>query len=81
MAKASRKGPDMVSLSEVARRVVSEGIEESMSHQRVSQLSRDDPEFPPVIPIGRSNAVDWDLARAYFRKRVKEQGKRSDLGE
>jgi len=81
MAKAAKEGPDMVSLSEVARRVVAEGIEETMSHQRVSQLSRDDPEFPPVVPIGRSKAVDWNLARVYFRKRVKEQGKRSDLGE
>ena len=69
----------MLSLSEVARRVVAEGIEDRMSHQRVSQLSREDPAFPPVMMIGRSKAVDWRLAGPYFRKRVKRQGKRSDL--
>lgn len=81
MAKAADEGPDMVSLTEVARRVVAEGIEDTMSHQRVSQLSRDDPDFPPVVLIGRSKAVDWKLARLYFHERVKKQGKRSDLGE
>jgi hypothetical protein len=47
-----------------------------MSHQRVSQLSREDPAFPPVVPVGRSKAVDWRLAAPYFRKRVKRQGQR-----
>jgi hypothetical protein len=72
-------GPELLSLSEVARRVVAEGIEERMSHQRVSQLSREDPEFPPVVLVGRSKAVDWRLAGLYFRKRTKRQGKRTDL--
>lgn len=71
-------GPELLSLSEVARRVVAEGIEESMSHQRVSQLSREDPTFPPVVPVGRSKAVDWRLAAPYFRERVKRQGQRTD---
>ena len=81
MAKAANEGPDMVSLTEAARRVVTEGIEDSMSHQRVSQLSLDDPDFPPVVMIGRSKAVDWKLARLYFIERVKRQGRRSDLGQ
>lgn len=72
-------GPELLSLSEVARRVVAEGIEDRMSHQRVSQLSREDPEFPPVVPVGRSKAVDWRLAGPYFRKRIKRQGERTDL--
>lgn len=72
-------GPELLSLSEVARRVVAEGIEERMSHQRVSQLSREDPEFPPVVPVGRSKAVDWRLAGPYFRRRIKRQGARTDL--
>lgn len=72
-------GPELLSLSEVARRVVADGIEERMSHQRVSQLSREDPSFPPVVMIGRSKAVDWRLAGPYFRKRVKRQGQRTDL--
>jgi hypothetical protein len=74
-------GPDMVSLSEAARRVVAEGIEETMSHQRVSQLSRDDPDFPPVVKVGRAHVVDWNLAGPYFRKRLKQQGKRTDLAD
>ncbi|WP_267244376.1 hypothetical protein [Streptomyces sp. PR69] len=69
----------MVSFREAARRVVAEGIERTMSHQRVSQLSREDPEFPPVAEVGRSKVVDWRLAAPYFRKRRKRQGKRSDL--
>lgn len=37
----------MVSFRELARRLVAEGVVASISHQRVSQLSRDDPAFPP----------------------------------
>lgn len=72
-------GPDMVSFREAARRVVAEGIEDSMSHQRVSQLSREDPGFPPVVTVGRAKAVDWRLAAPYFRGREKKQGRRTDL--
>lgn len=74
-------GPELLSLSEVARRVVAEGIEDRMSHQRVSQLAREDPDFPPVVPIGRSKAVDWRLAGPYFRGRIKRQGQRPKKGE
>ncbi|MFH9500573.1 hypothetical protein ACH4L9_34745 [Streptomyces globisporus] len=51
---------------EAARRVVEEGIAPSMSHQRISQLARDDQDFPPVQKIGRSNVVDWTIAKTYF---------------
>ncbi|MFC8339259.1 hypothetical protein ACFUJX_19925 [Streptomyces rubiginosohelvolus] len=51
---------------EAARRVVQEGIAPSMSHQRVSQLARDDEDFPPVQKIGRSSVVDWVVAKPYF---------------
>ncbi len=51
---------------EAARRVVQEGIAPSMSHQRVSQLARDDEAFPPVQKIGRSSVVDWVVAKPYF---------------
>jgi hypothetical protein len=74
-------GPELLSLSEVARRVVAEGIEERMSHQRVSQLSREDPTFPPMLTVGRAKVVDWRLAAPYFRKRVKRQGWRTDLNQ
>jgi hypothetical protein len=72
-------GPELLSLSEVARRVVAEGIEARMSHQRVSQLSREDPAFPPVVLVGRSKVVDWRLAGPYFKARVKRQGQRTDI--
>lgn len=72
-------GPDMVSFRELARRLVAEGIVTSISHQRISQLRRDDPAFPPVVPIGRSVAVDWGRARRYFLTRTSRQGERTDL--
>lgn len=56
----------MVSLREAARRVVLEKIAPSMSHQRVSQLARTDPDFPPTQMVGRSLAADWHELRPYF---------------
>ncbi len=78
MAKAEG-GPDMVSFRELARRLIADGVVEKISHQRVSQLSRDDPGFPPVVQIGRSKAVDYRLAAPYFRTRQKRPGWRTDL--
>lgn len=69
----------MVSFRELARRLVAEHIVERMSHQRVSQLHRDDPEFPPVVTVGRSKAVDWNRARPYFQNRRPQPGRRTDL--
>ncbi|MEV1006151.1 hypothetical protein [Streptomyces sp. NPDC049881] len=68
--------PEWISLSEAARRVVGEGIAPSMSQQRVSQLAREDPEFPRTMPIGRSTAVDWRQARAYFIRHAEAAAKR-----
>ncbi|MFR9796161.1 hypothetical protein ACL02U_09695 [Streptomyces sp. MS06] len=72
-------GPDMVSFRELARRLVADGIVETISHQRLSKIARDDPDFPPVAKIGSSNAVDYRLAAPYFRTRVTRPGWRSDL--
>lgn len=79
MADDDGGGPDMVSFREFARRAVAEGLVASMSHQRVSQLSRTDPDFPPVVRVGRAQAVDWRLGRAYLRARKPQQGRRTDL--
>jgi predicted DNA-binding transcriptional regulator AlpA len=65
-------GPELISLRELARRL-------GMSHQRVSQLSRSDPAFPPLIPVGRSKAVDWKQAEPYFLNRTSRQGERTDI--
>lgn len=62
----TERGPDLVTFREAARRVVAEGIAPSMSHQRVSQLARDDKQFPPVQQIGSSKVVDWQEAKPYF---------------
>lgn len=72
-------GPDMVSFRELARRLVADGVVPSISHQRVSKLSRDDPDFPEVVEIGRTKAVDYRKARPYFAGRKSRQGQRTDL--
>jgi hypothetical protein len=72
-------GPDMVSFRELVRRLMADGVVETISHQRVSQLSRNDPNFPPVIQIGSSKAVDYRQAAPYFRDRVTRPGRRTDL--
>lgn len=68
-----------MSFRELARRLVESGVLPAISHQRVSQLSREDPAFPPVIEVGRSKAVDWRAAEPYFRERKAGQGRRTDL--
>lgn len=69
----------MVSFRELVRRLLADEVVERMTHQRVSQLSRDDPAFPPVVQIGRSKAVDYRVARPYFAGRTSRQGQRTDL--
>lgn len=72
-------GPELISLRELARRLVAEGVLEQISHQRVSQISREDPKFPPIVMVGRAKAVDWRKAEPYFRGRNVRQGQRTDL--
>ncbi len=79
MPEADEGGPEMVSFRELARRLVADGVVPRMSNQRVSQLAREDPAFPPVVQIGRSKAVDYRLARPYFAGRRSRQGERTDL--
>jgi len=75
-----REGPDMVSFRELARRLVADGVVERITHQRISQIRRDDPDgFPPVVPVGKSLAVDYRKARPYFARRKSRQGRRTDL--
>jgi hypothetical protein len=72
-------GPDMVSFRELARRLIADGVVETMSHQRLSKIAAEDPAFPPVVPVGRSKAVDYRLALPYFRARTVRPGWRTDL--
>lgn len=69
----------MLSFRELARRLVADGVVERITHQRVSKLAQDDPDFPPVVQIGRSKAVDYRAARPYFATRKSRQGQRTDL--
>lgn len=69
----------MLSFRELARRLVADGVVERITHQRISQLARSDEGFPPVVPVGRSSAVDYRLARPYFAGRKSRQGQRTDL--
>lgn len=65
-------GPELISLREVARRL-------GISHQRVSKMSRTDPDFPPLVAVGRAKAVDWRVAEPYFQTRQSRQGERTDI--
>jgi hypothetical protein len=73
------RGPELISLRELARRLVADGVVERMSHQRLSKIARDDPAFPPVVKVGAAFAVDWHQAEPYFRGRVTRPGRRTDL--
>jgi hypothetical protein len=73
------EGPDMVSFRELAKRLVADGVVSQITHQRLSQIARTDPTFPPVVQIGRSKAVDYRKARPYFQKRRTRPGRRTDL--
>jgi hypothetical protein len=79
ISEESSGGPELISLRELARRLVAEGIVEQISRQRVQKLATDDPDFPPTFLIGRVKAVDWRQAEPYFRKRKSQQGRRTDL--
>lgn len=68
----------MVSFRELAKRLAADGVV-TLTHQRVSQLAREDQAFPPVVQIGRSKAVDYRLARPYFANRQLRPGRRTDL--
>ncbi|MFJ9644998.1 hypothetical protein [Streptomyces sp. NPDC101206] len=72
-------GPEMVSFRELARRLVADGVVPSITHQRISKIAETDPDFPPVVPVGRSKAVDYRAARPYFASRKSRQGERTDL--
>lgn len=69
----------MVSFRELARRLVRDGVVETITHQRISKLAQTDPAFPPVVPVGRTNVVDYRVARPYFAGRKSRQGERTDL--
>ena len=61
---------DPVNYAEIARRVVADGLAESMSKERVRQLHETDPAFPSALGrLGRSLILEWAAVRDYFRQR------------
>jgi hypothetical protein len=75
---AAAKNVEMVTLAEIARRVVAELGYASMSPQRVSQLAETDPAWP--IPrsqwrrVGAYWQLPWPPVRAYFAARDTRPG-------
>lgn len=71
----------MVTFRELAQRLVRDKVVEHITHQRISQIRRADPDFPPTEKIGPSLIVDYRLARPYFENRKLRPGRRTDLGK
>lgn len=69
---------ELVTLAEIARRVVELGYAKTMSKERVSQLSKTDPNWP--IPreqwkkLGPYWQIPWPPIEDYFRKRKPVHG-------
>jgi hypothetical protein len=76
--RPKREVQELVTLAEIARRVVELGYAKSMSKERVSQLSKTDPNWP--IPrtewkkLGPYWQIPWPPVEAYFRNRKPVHG-------
>jgi transcriptional regulator with XRE-family HTH domain len=57
---------ERITFTELARRV-------GLSQQRISQLARDDPDFPPRYRAGPSWQVSWPEAERYFAERRRSE--------
>jgi hypothetical protein len=70
---AKREVQELVTLAEIARRVVELGYARTMSKERVSQLSKTDPRWP--VPredwkkLGPYFQIPWPPIEEYFRNR------------
>jgi hypothetical protein len=71
--------PELISLRAAARRLVAEGLVEHISHQRLSKIAGSDPAFPALIRVGSTAAVDWHALGDYWRDRITQPGRRTDL--
>jgi hypothetical protein len=70
---------DLVTFTEIARRVVDQKLAPSMSQQRVSRLAASDPDWPVPredwIRVGRAWLVPWEPIRNYFENRRPQPGR------
>lgn len=62
---------ERITFTELARRV-------GLSQQRISQLARDDPDFPRRYKAGPAWQVSWPEAEAYFARREQRQAAQHD---
>jgi hypothetical protein len=86
---AKREVQELVTLAEIARRVVELGYAENMTRERVGQLSKTDPDWP--VPreswkkLGPYFQIPWEPIEVYFRNRRPMHGvhrtKRTQPGE
>jgi hypothetical protein len=60
---------DPVSLREAAKRV-------GVSPQRITELAKTDPTFPPKKKVGRSLAVSWPAFERWHKARNRKPGRR-----
>jgi hypothetical protein len=76
--RPKREVQELVTLAEIARRVVELGYARSMSKERVSQLSKTDPKWP--VPrsewkrLGPYWQIPWPPVEEYFRMRKPVHG-------
>ena len=71
--------PEMVTLTEIARRAVERGWATTMTRQRVSQLSATDPNWPVPASewrrVGRYWQIPWDVRlETYLASREERPG-------
>jgi transcriptional regulator with XRE-family HTH domain len=62
---------ERITFTELARRV-------GLSQQRISQLARDDPDFPRRYRAGPAWQVSWPEAKTYFARRDQRRPERHD---
>lgn len=71
--RPAKEVQELVTLAEIARRVVELGYAKSMSKERVSQLSKTDPDWPVPreqwMKLGPYWQIPWPPVEEYFRNR------------
>lgn len=76
--RPKREVQELVTIAEIARRVVELGYAETMSKQRVSQLAKTDPNWP--VPrdtwkkLGPYWQIPWPPVEDYFKNRKPVHG-------
>lgn len=71
--------PKLVTIPEMPALLEAAGLKK-VGPARIRQLAAEDEDWPkPVFARGRTRIFDWAAVERYFRGRIIEQGKRTDL--